>query len=521
MRPVVFDFLTNSCTILKKNSNNNDTIFYNFIGNIIPPEWRKLTGDNGKALSKTSKQLLSFIVFRLHIYYNKDIDELQESYQLYEDKLNVCQRRVRQCLVELRDAGFIEIENRTIIKDNLKLRNVPCIKILKNFQHYSEKGKEENIALPEKKFRPNLKEISGQPETFFRDIYRYIKKSKISRSTEGELVENKKNENEEQHFQNVDDFENDIQTSTKNCNQDIKSLITKILKSSNCKKEWFKRYRLEDFYPLTPEDVVALQHKSDRAFNIYFINKLLLKLADQYSNYHFGCKKSVLNYMAKALANELRNTDQANSGNFKFDNVEKFNKEKYLTQIETSTNLSKESQLKHKIAGSFEAAMAYQILTSCSFGPAVRTRFFVKLLKNITLTECDESKILQAVQDVYGYEIQELQVTPFEQLKTVSQKQINEEEYLLNLSKQLGSNSTWYKVRESLIKSYGQAIDKSWFIKLEVINEDNVSKKIFIKAKTEFEDSYIRENYLKDLESAFKAQGFSFELVKFSNFNKI
>ncbi|KJV77234.1 hypothetical protein [Orientia tsutsugamushi] len=35
MRPVVFDFLTNSCNIIKK-SNNNDTIFYNFIGNIIP-----------------------------------------------------------------------------------------------------------------------------------------------------------------------------------------------------------------------------------------------------------------------------------------------------------------------------------------------------------------------------------------------------------------------------------------------------------------------------------------------------
>ncbi|KJV71710.1 dnaA N-terminal domain protein [Orientia tsutsugamushi str. TA763] len=165
--------------------------------------------------------------------------------------------------------------------------------------------------------------------------------------------------------------------------------------------------------------------------------------------------------------------------------------------------------------------MAYQILTSCDFVAAVKNKYYIKLLKNITLTECDKSKILQAVQDVYGYEIQELQVTPFEQLKTVSQKQINEEEYLLNLSKQLGSNSTWYKVRESLIKSYGQAIDKSWFSKLEVINEDSVNKKIFIKAKTEFEDSYIRENYLKDLESAFKAQGFSFELVKFSNFNKI
>ncbi|WP_371253155.1 hypothetical protein [Orientia tsutsugamushi] len=42
------------------------------------------------------------------------------------------------------------------------------------------------------------------------------------------------------------------------------------------------------------------------------------------------------------------------------------------------------------------------------------------MLKNITLTECDKSKILQAVQDVYGYEIQELQVTTFEQPTTVS-----------------------------------------------------------------------------------------------------
>ncbi|KJV55989.1 hypothetical protein OTSKATO_0487, partial [Orientia tsutsugamushi str. Kato PP] len=131
MRPVVFDFLTNSCNIFKKNSNNNDTIFYNFIGNIIPPEWRKLTGDNGKALSKTSKQLLSFIVYRLHIYYNKDIDELQESYYFFENELNLRYRRVRQCLVELRNAGFIKIENRTIIKGNLKLRNVLCVKLLK------------------------------------------------------------------------------------------------------------------------------------------------------------------------------------------------------------------------------------------------------------------------------------------------------------------------------------------------------------------------------------------------------
>ncbi|KJV55800.1 hypothetical protein OCHUTO_0711 [Orientia chuto str. Dubai] len=114
----------------------------------------------------------------------------------------------------------------------------------------------------------------------------------------------------------------------------------------------------------------------------------------------FCCKTLVLNYITKALANELRSIDQANSNNLRFNDVKNF-KEKYLTQIEIDP--SKESPLKRKIAGTFESDMAYKILASCSFGPAVRTRFFVKLLKNITLTECDKPKILEAVQNVYGF----------------------------------------------------------------------------------------------------------------------
>ncbi|KJV55945.1 hypothetical protein OCHUTO_0650 [Orientia chuto str. Dubai] len=68
-----------------------------------------------------------------------------------------------------------------------------------------------------------------------------------------------------------------------------------------------------------------------------------------------------------------------------------------------------------------------------------------------------------------------MQVTPFERPKSVSQQQISEEEYLIELSKH--SNSIWYKVRRSLIKTYGYAADKSWFSELEVIQEDNVNKK--------------------------------------------
>ncbi|BAG40347.1 hypothetical protein OTT_0889 [Orientia tsutsugamushi str. Ikeda] len=431
------------------------------------------------------------------------------------------------------------------------MRNVPCIKLLKNFQRFTEKEKkgEKIIDLTQKIFRSNLKEISGEPEKSFRYIYRYNnnkKNNNRSRSTEDKLVENDQNKNEDQQqnlkfkYTESDDFieielvENEKEHQQQNLNfyelsnfsnkkplnkdyeQNSELSTPAITKDSEVEKNECcpKRKRLADYYPLTPEDAVILQRMSSRSFNIYFINQLLLKLSNKYPNRHFENKTAVLNYMAKALANELLTTDQANSENFRFNDVGRF-KEQYLANIESGTDRSMKAQLKRKIAGVFEADTAYQILTSCDFVAAVKNKYYIKLLKNITLTECDGSKILQAVQDVYGYEIQELQVTPFEQLKTVSQKQINEEEYLLNLSKQLGSNSTWYKVRESLIKSYGQAIDKSWFSKLEVINEDSVNKKIFIKAKTEFEDSYIRENYLKDLESSFKAQGFSFELVKF------
>jgi hypothetical protein len=45
---------------------NQDIIFYNFVGNFIPPEWRNLTNNRGKQLSKTSRQLLSLIVSRIY-----------------------------------------------------------------------------------------------------------------------------------------------------------------------------------------------------------------------------------------------------------------------------------------------------------------------------------------------------------------------------------------------------------------------------------------------------------------------
>ncbi|KJV55379.1 hypothetical protein OCHUTO_0853 [Orientia chuto str. Dubai] len=45
---IVRDILTNSYNFTKNNSVNNDTIFYHFIGNFIPAEWKDLIGDKKK-----------------------------------------------------------------------------------------------------------------------------------------------------------------------------------------------------------------------------------------------------------------------------------------------------------------------------------------------------------------------------------------------------------------------------------------------------------------------------------------
>ncbi|XVN42488.1 MAG: hypothetical protein RCG15_07785 [Candidatus Rickettsia vulgarisii] len=176
----------------------NSIIFYNFVGNFIPPEWSNLSSHNGKTLSKTARQLLSLIVFRLQIYHNNSIDELQETYHFFEQHLRVCQRRVRQCLLELEQSGFINLSTSTIIKYGIKCRNTPCVKLAKDFQPYNHKslGKnEKNFSTTRKSFRPNPKRNfrstrKSLDETIYIDNNKNI--SNKSRSSKSTFFQNEK-----------------------------------------------------------------------------------------------------------------------------------------------------------------------------------------------------------------------------------------------------------------------------------------------------------------------------------------
>ncbi len=72
--------MTESLTYPNSLVENADTIFYNIVGNFIPPEWRNLTNNCGKQLSKTSRQLLSLIASCIKTNRYNNTQELQEGY---------------------------------------------------------------------------------------------------------------------------------------------------------------------------------------------------------------------------------------------------------------------------------------------------------------------------------------------------------------------------------------------------------------------------------------------------------
>ncbi|AFB26348.1 MULTISPECIES: hypothetical protein [spotted fever group] len=566
MHTICSSHFTNDC-VTHDHGNQNSIIFYNFVGNFIPPEWSNLSSSNGKILSKTSRQLLSLTVFRLQIYYNNSIDELQETYHFFEEHLGVCQERVRQCLIELEKSGFIKFYKATIIKYGIKCRNTPCIKLARNFQPFSQKilnENEKNLGLTQNKFGVKPKEILPQPQKSL-DQYIYIDNNKNisnkSRYSKSIIFQNEQNEtvqnqqllqysqqqklaqelkfattrsaNNQQESENTKTAKSDFIVGPLQINKALQAVLDKVDKA-RCKqiaspanndsavesvknKGWFKRKKLIDFHPLTQEEADLLQVKSNREFNLNFINKLLLKLAEQYPEYHFGHKKVLLNYMAKALAHELRETTKANSTTFQFksSDVNKA-KDRHLDKIESSLDTSKQAQLKRKIVGSFDPDTAYELLSSCYFIGVVGNSYQIKLLKNITLSEHSQDKILQQVRMIYGSNIGQLQIIPFAELEAKHNNTEDEKQnYLLQLSKQLNPNSIWYRARKFLIERYNQYIDFGVLSKLVVVEEDIVNNKVILKSTTAFNDYYVRNRHMQDLEEAFKTQDYCFELIKF------
>ncbi|WP_186787959.1 hypothetical protein [Rickettsia parkeri] len=138
-------------------------------------------------------------------------------------------------------------------------------------------------------------------------------------------------------------------------------------------------------------------------------------------------------------------------------------------------------KLKRKLIGIFDPDTAYELLSSCCFIGVVGGQYQIKLLKNIPLSKNLHDKILQQIQVTYGSNVRQLQIISFAELKDNQDNTADEKQgYLLQLSKQLNTDSVWYKVRKFLIERYNKYIDFGVLSKLVVVR--GINKKIILKS---------------------------------------
>ncbi|AFC70376.1 hypothetical protein [Rickettsia amblyommatis] len=178
---------------------------------------------------------------------------------------------------------------------------------------------------------------------------------------------------------------------------------TPTIKNTELQKE------LRHFYPLSWQDVDALNFRANREFSVNFVNQLLLKLYIKYPEKRFKNKFTFLSYMEKILKNEKHQGPLVNHTTFRFScniNAEEKNLleyEQYLSQIENSFDTSKEMQVRKKIAGRFSSKTAYEILNQVEFKQNSDNSFITALIpSSLDLSERQIEILREQLEAVYG-----------------------------------------------------------------------------------------------------------------------
>ncbi len=303
---------------------------------------------------------------------------------------------------------------------------------------------------------------------------------------------------------------------------------------------------LKDWYPVLPQDVDRLNSKAGREFSNNFVNELLLKLHRKYPDRIFPTKNHMLSYLAKALNRELHQSPLVNHETFRFaqndpESIAQRQKEKYLMEVEYSSNISYEAQLRRKIAALFESKLAYQLLTQAKFTTTVQEQrsgnnqlddefdeqclkpesetmtqeanalsddvlnkqqtdtiqnsqnhsFTVKLNQDISLSDFQQKTLENAITAVYGH----VNIT-YQQLQSYHRKSGTLQKRLLGeiCLEELDPNSAWYKIRLQLREQFGHDIDKSWFSKLTA-QENLQTNTLTLLAPSNFMRDWIKNKY--------------------------
>jgi len=276
--------------------------------------------------------------------------------------------------------------------------------------------------------------------------------------------------------------------------------------------------KLQDFYPLDTKDWSELQSLSGRDFSLNATNEILRDMSKRLTDRVFNSKKGFLSYMSKALRYEMRDAVKTSNESFKikanlsFEESRAEEIENYLTEIEYSSQVSPEWHLKKKLACVLESAKAYNFLKAYRSIAIEGDTAKIHLYKPVELSQGEIEQVLSQVKATHE-RFENGAYTPIQKIELIMQNVTNRNQSSdkTNLETKQLPNTLWGRVRNSLIGIYGEAIDTSWFSKLEV-TEDEEAKAINLKAPSEFFKDWIERNYAQVLESCLEKYQYSYAI---------
>jgi len=423
-------------------------------------------------------------------------DAWQTSYSYLTKKFGFSHETIRRSLVKLETLGVIKREFRAIYLKGQIYNNVMFIHLGENIDKFlSATTSPKPVFLRPKREAPS-------PQGCGHHIYNKIKEIEyISRSNESNFIES--NLEEGKGGKSLNDERSNITEHMKSNKIEISpAAATNLFDKVKAKFIGNKRKSIAELYPIIEEEVVRLQMTSGREFNLNYINKLVEKLGKQYPDHGFYTRELFLGYLSKALTNELRQESVVNNEVFKFKaNDEETRKQNYLSKVEESRGTCRQSQLRKKIAASFDTDTSYKLVTSCIFRDKIQNNIFEVITSvSLDLTDNQHTILIDLVRSVYGNEAEHINFIISHSPKIDTPSEIP----ILNLGKE---GSIWNKVSKKLLEHYGEGIHRSWFSKLEA-EESKTQNRLILKAPTNFIGDWIKSNYLGKISEQLQYLGF-------------
>ena len=519
-------------------------------GNIIPSEWYLKFTNNRGAPDLSLMSVLSEIVYWYRpkrvkdsstgdiTHVNKFLgDTWQTSYEHFERKFGFNREKLRRIFVKLEQMGICSREFRTVKLRGQAYNNRLFIHLSSDFlnscisnkirvsdcENYTTKS---NTSFSAPKIEGGSPHFDGDHISNKNNIKKdrstndaSIEASSGSNFLENSLVLKEKAKNDHNNFLKISSSAIDknnnalaLQISShfkNNSNPDKQSSLAQV-KSPNI---FTKSKTLVDFYPLNTKDYIQLQSLSGREFSLNAMNEILHDMSKRLTDRIFNSRKGFLSYMSKALRYEMRDAVKTSNESFKikanmsFEESRSEEIENYLTEIEYSPQVSPEWHLKKKLACVLESVKAYNFLKAYRSIAIEGDTAKIHLHKAVQLSQEELDLILSQVKATYE-RFENGIYNPIQKIELIMPKDVNKNKSInkTNLKPDQLPNTLWGRVRKVLIGIYGEAIDTSWFSKLEA-TEDTKEKAINLKASSEFIKDWIERNYEQTIEQAAEAMG--------------